>query len=675
MILKQIELTGFRGSKGTITIPFGPGFTIITGRNGSGKSSVCDAIEFALVGHLTRFAASDVEGGERLDDYIWWRDGADPANRQVKAVFQLDNGQTGERTATPKGIRSSFDGSLFYKLGSHPPDPLARLVQTALVRDESIVKFSTDLPEADRFDFFYKAIGVTDLVRVEHRANSLVQRLKRRIESLETEYRTRREKVAQIIQEISEARIIASRVSTLDVAATQKKLAALTGSASDIPLSQLTLHAQHALAEQKQRVQALERLSIDFSQSESWRERLQILQSKCEEARKVSTLAENVLKNAAEARIIAGERLRTAQSASPLLGSLAQLKEHGSRIGLQAGRCPLCGSQIAAPEFNAHVNQIQAEIDRQSSTLSQLTQEEANRSADYTKRRDEFQTRSLEYSRALSDFETLKAAMHNLEEQATTLEVALSSEGIESALREARLRATDLDSGLLALEGSTAFDRISDLEKQRSLAQNDADAVTKQIDSLSIASQNAKTAADTTKRVSWEAVDDCLAELSPLLSELFLRLRPHVDYSEVKYRMRGDVKRFLSFAVGNGINPRFTFSSGQRRALGLAFLLAVHLSRPWCNLKTLVLDDPVQHIDDYRALHFAEVLSSIRQMGHQVVCTVEDPALADLLCRRLRSTTLGDGIRIELQYQPGTGSTVRALEPIGPLPDRVLVSA
>jgi len=207
------------------------------------------------------------------------------------------------------------------------------------------------------------------------------------------------------------------------------------------------------------------------------------------------------------------------------------------------------------------------------------------------------------------------------------------------------------------------------------LAQSRADEITKQVHSLSLASQNAKTAADTTKRVSWEAVDDCLAELSPLLSELFLRLRPHVDYSEVKYRMRGDVKRFLSFAVGNDINPRFTFSSGQRRALGLAFLLAVHLSRPWCNLRTLVLDDPVQHIDDYRALHLAEALSSIRQMDHQIICTVEDPALADLLCRRLRSTTLGDGVRIEMQYEPGTGSSIRAIDRIGPLPERVLITA
>jgi chromosome segregation protein len=139
--------------------------------------------------------------------------------------------------------------------------------------------------------------------------------------------------------------------------------------------------------------------------------------------------------------------------------------------------------------------------------------------------------------------------------------------------------------------------------------------------------------------------------------------------------MRGDVKRFLSFAVGDNINPRFTFSSGQRRALGLAFLLSVHLARPWCHLETLILDDPVQHIDDYRALHLIETLAAVRQLGRQIVCTVEDNSLAELLCRRLRSTGIGDGVLLELEHDSEHGSVIRRRQSIGPLPTPMLVSA
>src|SRR5579864_4251612 len=107
MKIKEIELSGFRGSKDTITVPLGLGFTVITGRNGSGKSSICDALEYALTGRLSRFAVTDVEGGERIDDYIWWRNGSHPGTRQVRAVFELDDGSLGERIATPETTISS----------------------------------------------------------------------------------------------------------------------------------------------------------------------------------------------------------------------------------------------------------------------------------------------------------------------------------------------------------------------------------------------------------------------------------------------------------------------------------------------------------------------------------------------------------------------------------------
>src|SRR5208282_4594572 len=134
---------------------------------------------------------------------------------------------------------------------------------------------------------------------------------------------------------------------------------------------------------------------------------------------------------------------------------------------------------------------------------------------------------------------------------------------------ETRKRVSELQSGLLQLEGSSAFDRIADLERQRALAQAEAERITRQIDLLSKAAQNAKNAADTTKRVSWESVDDSLAALSPLLSELFVRLKPHMDYSEVRYHMRGDVKRFVGYELVKRMHPRFTFRRGQRRGLGI----------------------------------------------------------------------------------------------------------
>ena len=108
------------------------------------------------------------------------------------------------------------------------------------------------------------------------------------------------------------------------------------------------------------------------------------------------------------------------------------------------------------------------------------------------------------------------------------------------------------------------------------------------------------------------------------------------------------MRRFLKLQVGDHLNPQFIFSSGQRRATGLAFLLSINLSLAWSGWQTILLDDPVQHVDDFRSVHLAEVLAQLCEEGRQIICAVEDAALADLLCRRLPVKRVGDGRRISL---------------------------
>jgi wobble nucleotide-excising tRNase len=218
---------------------------------------------------------------------------------------------------------------------------------------------------------------------------------------------------------------------------------------------------------------------------------------------------------------------------------------------------------------------------------------------------------------------------------------------------------------------------VAELERGLATAEAFALAAEKHMANVQIAEQRVTNAAASLKRISSEIVDDRLAAIQPLLAELYVRLRPHVEWPEISYLIRGDTRRFLSLRVGagEGLNLRFMFSSGQRRAAGLAFLLAVSLSRPWCLLDTLILDDPVQHIDDFRALHLVETLSALRQEGRQIICTVEDPALAELLTRRLRSSDTDEGAMIEMEYTSGRGVHVSKHSEIRPFAANVLRSA
>lgn len=55
--LSSIEVAGFRGigARRKLALHPGPGITVVAGRNGSGKSSFAEALEFALTGDSYRW--------------------------------------------------------------------------------------------------------------------------------------------------------------------------------------------------------------------------------------------------------------------------------------------------------------------------------------------------------------------------------------------------------------------------------------------------------------------------------------------------------------------------------------------------------------------------------------------------------------------------------------------
>jgi chromosome segregation protein len=248
-----------------------------------------------------------------------------------------------------------------------------------------------------------------------------------------------------------------------------------------------------------------------------------------------------------------------------------------------------------------------------------------------------------------------------------------------ATLRQAILRRREetasLEQGLSILEASSAADRISSSEARVSNFRAASEAEQAKLNTAERALEVAKQIDKASKVVANELLTEQFDTVLPLLKELYLRLRPHAEWREIETDIAGHVRASLNFTVGDGKNPQFLFSSGQRRAAGIAFLLAIHMSRPWCAFQTLLLDDPVQHIDDYRALNLVEVLSAIRRTGRQVIVAVEDAALADLLSRRLRSTADDGGKRFELGVATDGSATIANEVRLLPLPSSILEEA
>jgi recombinational DNA repair ATPase RecF len=91
--LEAIAVEGFRGIGPKVTLPLqpGPGLTLITGRNGSGKSSIAEAAELALTGQNRRWTGRAA---------VWkegWRNLHEPDKTAI-CVYLKEDGRPGTAT-------------------------------------------------------------------------------------------------------------------------------------------------------------------------------------------------------------------------------------------------------------------------------------------------------------------------------------------------------------------------------------------------------------------------------------------------------------------------------------------------------------------------------------------------------------------------------------------------
>lgn len=676
MRLDYIEVSGFRGFRDKVRVDFGAGFTVVTGRNGVGKSTLFDAVEFAILGEITKYTVES-SAKETVRDYIWWRGDGSPDGHYVIAGFIDDKGVpfvvTRSRESgvdkTPEQIEA------FLCHGAVPNDPLLQLCKTSIIRDEWIASLSLDLSETQRFDLVRAALGSVEGADLAIRARAIVALTELACERAELAYQQARAQLSGGLVQLSEAHDAATKSSDIStaMAALEKVVAADVGD-----LAQRLDLARRTLPERRRRVEGLTAAAFEGRQLAHHQRAFNApdAQARREDLRGRLASAQTDAERADAAVELASRAYEVEARANEIAASLSILVEHGERLGLHGDECPLCAAHRTPAEFDAGLDKarervlgLAGDVAGASETLSGArTMAQASH-----QRLTELEETWASVERETEALRAREQAHIEIFERYGLNPVnAAAPDALDREATTERERLVQLERALNALEDLRAVSVLTSVDARVSEFRRQADAAAEELSRAQGAVAKAKALDKSVRRASSEIVDEMLAGISPLLNELYQRLRPHANWRTIDYSIRGDVRRFLSLKVGNDLNPQFVFSSGQRRAAGLAFLLSVHLARPWARLQTLLLDDPVQHIDDFRALQLVEVLAALRQAGRQVIVAVEDEALADLLCRRLLSTADQGGRRITIDYGPRGAADVVAKLEISPMEAGVL---
>ena len=676
MKLNYVEMCGFRGFREKVRIDFGGGFTIITGRNGVGKSTICDAVEYAVLGELGKYAV-ETSAKESVSDYVWWRGEGVPAAHYVVVAFIDEDGEAFSVTRTREGGSDKTIAEIEAALcqGAVPDDALRQLCKTAIIRDEWIAALSLDLTETQRFELVRAALGSIEGADLGARAKAVLSVAEASLQRVEQTYNEARAQLTAGLVQLSQASDSASRNEDVSAAIAVLDLA-VPQTAGDLP-QRLDI-ARRDLPRRRRRLEGIG-LAI-FEGREVIAHQREVHSPQAVEARRQAAEAvANAKSRLSEAETLverASRALEVEQSASEIAAALSALVGQGETLGLHDGHCPLCAADRTQHQFQAGLEAAKARIDSLAAGVnSARTAAEVARAAAIQPALDlaEAERRWNEHAHVLDLLRQREQAhVEIFERYDLDFAFVTDPDGFDVQMEHERNSLIDLERALNALEASQAVGRLASVDARVATLRDQVDRTADVLTVRQNAVAKAKSLEKSVRRSAGEIIDERLALISPLLNELYQRLRPHSDWRSIEYSIRGDVRRLLSLKVGNDLNPQFVFSSGQRRAAGLAFLLSVHLARSWTRWNTLLLDDPVQHIDDFRALHLVEVLAAFRHGGRQIVCAVEDEALADLLCRRLLSSTEAGGRRYTIDTGPDGSAGILEAVDIQPLPAGVL---
>ena len=263
----------------------------------------------------------------------------------------------------------------------------------------------------------------------------------------------------------------------------------------------------------------------------------------------------------------------------------------------------------------------------------------------------------------IKNIEGLKKAISDLLERKDSLAAEFNKYNLKADSCYSEILQREKESKNMLADCKRAQSRVrnleSELEKQQELLQQNK--VRKQLKEVENEFKKAAAEREKIKRglerveklklavrdVVADLNDQILKEQEEFINKIFKRIYPHPFFRQINLKTtvsrQGSNSLLIECKNKSGktiVNPAFTFSKAQVNIVAISIFLSMALRQQCTKLNTILLDDPLQSMDDLNIISFIDVLRSCSMEGgdlnKQLVLSTHDDKFYRLLLKKFR---------------------------------------
>lgn len=698
MRLLSLEIAGFRGFATKREFDLDADAVVVVGANGNGKTSLFDAVLWAISGRVPRLGTEDERLVCKFSEAGQARVSLRLAEEAGLAAFKVTRIFDGTRTTvsleTPDGVvrGPEAEGQLIQRIwkeaatAADPQESLATaLTRSVYLQQDLVREFIDSVTAQERFGALSELVGagrVTDLQAELERAKKAWS-LATNIRVAETEpLRDRLATMESRLAELTTRQTSAN--ATLQEAAwsewwLQLRDAGVEVSSVPIASRDATSAINNAIVQADAARRAAERRRVQLEMLAQEINRvvqtplpdLEALRSKLSESQlRVQEARERVL--AEQARVAEVRRLQAElEEASQQLQTLASLA-----LKHLGAHCPVCDQEY---DVNATRRRLElaavggANLDSSvplpemlPALLEELAAQELGlTAAEVDLRAAEQFTRESVSAESIIDKRLVELGVGGASPPDRLAAVATAAQA--TSLRIDKLATAQRVGEEFALLLSQAGDQAATVELQREVesAKATLQSENAELDTRVAIGEEAQEIIEALREAASRVVTERVKEIEPLLNDIYSRIDLHPAFRAVRFlasvtRGRGQLATVVSDPRSEiqSDAPATVLSSSQLNALAVCTFLSLNLgvSRP--PLDVTILDDPLQSLDDINLLGLIDLLRRTKDQ-RQLIVSTHDARFGELLARKLRPGSAEQRtVVIELDGWNRTGPTV-----------------